>query len=87
MWRRGRVRRRRDHDPSERHLDIFPLQERKVHQKNESPRWQSSRRMLAQRVKKHTGMPDEQDMPAPVTTTIFLLLTTEREMSERVRLV
>jgi hypothetical protein len=36
---------------------------------------------------KHTGIPQEQEIPAPVTTTIFLLFATESEISERVRLV
>jgi len=34
-----------------------------------------------------TGIPHEQEIPAPVTTTIFLLLTTESEISKRVLLV
>ena len=34
-----------------------------------------------------TGIPHEQDMPAPVSTTIFLLFATEREMSDSARLV
>ena len=34
-----------------------------------------------------TGIPHEHEIPAPVTTTIFLLLATEREILERVRRV
>jgi hypothetical protein len=32
-------------------------------------------------------MPEEQEIPAPVTTTIFLHLATDKERSESVRLV
>ena len=31
-----------------------------------------------------TGIPQEQEMPAPVTMTIFLLLATARDIPERV---
>ena len=34
-----------------------------------------------------TGIPHEQEIPAPVTTTIFLDFATDSEMSERARLV
>ena len=33
-----------------------------------------------------TGMPQEQDIPAPVTTTIFFPLATDSEISDSVRL-
>lgn len=38
------------------------------------------------KVTQRTGMPQEQDIPAPVTTSILLLFATERDMSERERL-
>jgi cell shape-determining protein MreD len=34
-----------------------------------------------------TGIPQEQDMPAPVTTTIFFPLAMDSEISDSVRLV
>jgi hypothetical protein len=39
------------------------------------------------RTKRHTGIPDEHDIPAPVITTIFLHFATARDRSLRERLV
>lgn len=81
------MRNRRGLDPLRLHQGTVFSQYCTVHQKSESPRGVHITLGSIACVNQLTGIPHEQDMPAPVTTTIFLLLTTDDESVDIVRRV
>lgn len=81
-----------DHGPSARRQGTAVSRGCTSHPKSESPEKGQSHSSVCppvsvKMVEERTGMPDEQEMPAPVTSTIRLLLATVSDKSTKARRV